>query len=985
MAFSVLEHRIQHEENESCQVEITKILGRYFFFDSQVFDQMKTVKNLIKIKDKLSSVHANHQLLATLCDVASSLLEHSKSIQLDVWLAQAKGLIDLSLACLKLSDRHSRSLAIRLLSFSYALKFTLQLPSSAQPSQTMPSALVSDKLNVSDIGVQKILKKYAHDSDGIESISALIRLHRVGITLAVSLYSTAVNSLKDEEEEVRYNGLFLAWVLSTLHPSYRLKPPVSSPAGTAILLANDLFYKTCDMVNDPAVKVRTQACKLLRNYQNVSNEYLLQTLNKKLTIRELRNQNTNAANRHNELRQLATENAGNQLLSGPETDFDTETTQINLVDASGAGAFIHGLEDEYEEVRDEAIESISVLSSQSKEFAEQSVDFVVDAFNDESPSIRLKSLRAIEIINSHFPIYIHLDQLQIFVPVLEDTDQNIREAAHGVLSTIRFTDQRCIRQSFELLKKNMRKFPQDRLTIMGCLKGMGRKNGQFIERIFEDLLGLDKRFVPKEAPVNDLEHILKVILILNATVTNPRIFDFLPRYIIRHYSYLKDMYREFFPSIEPLESGYKAMEYNIDKEEAEGDYKRSNFPEYVRETFDAARKINQYLYERSKGEIVDLLFENKTFARRIRDCINNLIYINHLDQSLAPYSTFQANFFEACHILTEIINSPVPFEFITVAYSFASHLISLSYILENTFEFHNDSQMVSIFLLRVVGNLCYIFKSFGCPSSGQEELRAVLKDCLSRVDLLIADQRIRSFDDLRESLTNLKSAIKLGLSQPGIRSMVNLAQYLKLFHPVFPPVPPTSSKLTWTISRVLAPLANDADTALSFPAKFPINIPIDAILRNIDGVTNVGIMVTLPDQSLVYFWPLSTHFQPRSHAITSCSDFNGVVSPDSYSPFPSPYPSSTQTQAKSYRLRTEINLSVPSAWTSAAPIKIQIVKRFKLDVASVDYNLLAIEYGVAKLKSDEAVVIIESGIEYVHCSARKEKTGVELWIWPRNV
>ena len=57
--------------------------------------------------------------------------------------------------------------------------------------------------------------------------------------------------------------------------------------------------------------------------------------------------------------------------------------------AGACGAFIHGLEDEYLEVRAAAVGSMCQLGMRCSSFGEQCIDFLVDMFNDEIQSVRL--------------------------------------------------------------------------------------------------------------------------------------------------------------------------------------------------------------------------------------------------------------------------------------------------------------------------------------------------------------------------------------------------------------------------------------------------------------------------------------------------------------------------------------------------------------------------------------------------------------------
>lgn len=79
--------------------------------------------------------------------------------------------------------------------------------------------------------------------------------------------------------------------------------------------------------------------------------------------------------------------------------------------SSGAcGAFVHGLEDEYLEVRSAAVLSLCQLSLNNPDFANLSLDFLVDMFNDEIEDVRLKAIDCLRRISEH--ITLRDDQLE---------------------------------------------------------------------------------------------------------------------------------------------------------------------------------------------------------------------------------------------------------------------------------------------------------------------------------------------------------------------------------------------------------------------------------------------------------------------------------------------------------------------------------------------------------------------------------------------
>ena len=67
---------------------------------------------------------------------------------------------------------------------------------------------------------------------------------------------------------------------------------------------------------------------------------------------------------------------------------DMDPGERSLMSAGACGAFVHGLEDEYLEVRSATVNSMCQLGTHCIAFAVQCVDFLVDMFNDEIQSVR---------------------------------------------------------------------------------------------------------------------------------------------------------------------------------------------------------------------------------------------------------------------------------------------------------------------------------------------------------------------------------------------------------------------------------------------------------------------------------------------------------------------------------------------------------------------------------------------------------------------
>jgi integrator complex subunit 4 len=60
-----------------------------------------------------------------------------------------------------------------------------------------------------------------------------------------------------------------------------------------------------------------------------------------------------------------------------------------------SGAFVHGWEDEYYQVRSASVDSICELALQSDEFAKQAIEVLVDLFNDDTDTVRRSAIHSV--------------------------------------------------------------------------------------------------------------------------------------------------------------------------------------------------------------------------------------------------------------------------------------------------------------------------------------------------------------------------------------------------------------------------------------------------------------------------------------------------------------------------------------------------------------------------------------------------------------
>lgn len=201
---------------------------------------------------------------------------------------------------------------------------------------------------MTEMEIQKTVSNYARDSDPRvrkSALDALVQMHLRGCPLDLAIYNLSVASLRDDYEEVRMGGLNLMGVLSSLYPEHRMKLAHEEVNETTRLI-DDAFNKVCDLVNDSAITVRTKACVMMASYQHVGPDMLSQTFSKQIMSHLKRRLPRYKAQQ---------KKYANGQIPVAEGDIDVESDEFHILDSGACGSFIHGLEDEFQEVRNAAI------------------------------------------------------------------------------------------------------------------------------------------------------------------------------------------------------------------------------------------------------------------------------------------------------------------------------------------------------------------------------------------------------------------------------------------------------------------------------------------------------------------------------------------------------------------------------------------------------------------------------------------------------
>lgn len=328
-----------------------------------------------------------------------------------------------------------------------------------------------------------------------QAINSLLCMGSRNFELPPSLYTRAERALKDDYECGRKEALQLIFELSKRNPEFVIK---LSDSQTEIRLIDDAFAKICSAISDLSMQIRTQAASLMGGMTLVNNEFLCQTLDKKL-MSNMRRKKTS--------HERALENyTSGEWSSGRKWADDAPQEYVNsesvsLIDSGACGALVQGLEDEFFEVRMASVNSMCQLAMANPPFAELSLDFLVDMFNDEIESVRLQAISSLTKISQH--IILREDQIEVMLGSLEDYSVEVREGLHLMLGACKVSTRACLTFLIQKVLDVLSKYPQDRLSAFGCLQRVGMKHPELCMSLTPQLIADHPFFDSAEKDVED--------------------------------------------------------------------------------------------------------------------------------------------------------------------------------------------------------------------------------------------------------------------------------------------------------------------------------------------------------------------------------------------------------------------------------------------------------------------------------------------------
>ncbi|KAJ2710614.1 hypothetical protein H4R19_003663, partial [Coemansia spiralis] len=686
------------------------------------------------------------------------------------------------------------------------------------------------------------------------ALSAILRQHMLGVTLPVEMYDECVLATKDDVEQVRLVAAELVWAISSAYPEY---PVVieKARASETIRLLDDAFVKTCDMVNDSSAVVRQRASTILRRFKGVDRKFLSQTFSKQVMTHMRRVVPSGARGYMGRNRGLRGAK-GRAAQAIPQGDSSVESDEIRLLDSGAAGAFVHGLEDEFQEVRDAAITSITELSFASSEFAAQAVDFLVDMFNDSSDRVRLCAIRALVAMGTRESIQLTEEQLSIALSAMKDSSRTVREGIYEFLAESVLASGAWLEKLVAALLGNLERYAEDQLAVYRVLQALGRSHGTVVNVPFvRTLLGISEHYLSREARIDDPAYAGKVILIMN---TRPgarhALAAALPDYVYSHLPYLCDKYPACMPpdvaASVPTRLAY--VRRMIDRPGIDSNIAQLSLADGRKRVAAAFAALQELVAEARTRDTASADGLGARIGRRLRECAQ---------LREGPQGALVACSQAAAARYAEIIVDVLHAQGVAASAAARQELVGLAsrimygaYSVEARTLGLDRRSALALGYVRVFARAAWLCAHNLAPRDPRlvEKIHAELHHCATRVLRALRQQALAApeLDALASALAPTATGGAAGLEDA-------LTAFVAAFRPL--PFAPASCCQQ---ARALLSRTGPERRAVEFNYLFPLRVSVGAALEWIARRRDILVVVRLPTQRLVALQPPPATLRP---------------------------------------------------------------------------------------------------------------------------
>ncbi|XP_012231762.1 integrator complex subunit 4 [Linepithema humile] len=710
------------------------------------------------------------------------------------------------------------------------------LPDTWHGVQTRCLSIVGRYLTASAADdILTLIGNYARSQDPrvrAQAFETMAELHsHRGCRLPASFFKEACAALRDDYEIVRRAVLKLIWLLGREYP----ENIIVGPDGEDIRMVDCAFSQICSLMGDLSPRVRASAMSLLGTMKSVSRRYIEQALDKKQKV--------------------------------------VETDRSEVEEKSGScGAFIHGLEDEFLEVRTAAVEALCTLSLEQPSIARVSLDFMVDMFNDEIQDVRLRAIESLRKMSAS--VTLQEDQLETILGALEDFSGEVREGLHAMLAASHLATTNCLYMCVNRLVDNLSRYPQDRESIRSCLAALGASHPYLTLPLVPQLLGRHPFFDTPEPDVDEPSYASVLVLIFNAALHCPSMHALFTEHASKHYHYLRDTMPHLVPRLRPALTNSSGIKTEDMDDEENRDQRGREFLEKMVAGIENARpggRVHTQLLEAAAidlDRLAEMDHHMEGAARFAALYIRCLLLMKSVLKEFSVSST------------TSISASPIPntSNNVSILLQHTQKLQRLfSGLGENEVTLANDMWLkaLAIELVRIT-------------KSATGSALPLARHFLSEADALPQDtSRLPPFS--RALVLQIPTLADV---KPGSLTRLLLPLLLTPVAQGEERLPRPSATTRFCRAYIEEP-RGDADAALKFTGGLLLGIPLNAKILNLRDPTTLRIKLRHPDQQVQLLLPRQSDLRMQ------CSD------------------------QKDYRLRTTVLLS-HQVWMEPCNVEISL-------------------------------------------------------------
>ncbi|XP_050424644.1 integrator complex subunit 4 isoform X2 [Adelges cooleyi] len=667
------------------------------------------------------------------------------------------------------------------------------------------------------------------------AFNTMVRLHDRGIRLDPTVYHEVCSVINDDNEMVREAALNVIAVLGSFYPD-----EIKGTNGEEMArMSDEAFENICNFMTDISYRIRTQAARLLGTFGSVSTPILLKTLDQTL-MSNLRRKRTSIERVWECLAKGTAMMSALSTKDAPQEMLDAQ--QISLVSTGASGAFLHGLEDEFLEVRIATISSMCSLATNHSEFAIVAMEFLVDMFNDEIEEVRLIAIES--LVKLSYASGLRDDQVEIILAVIEDSSSVVREGLHNIFASFELLNQEGLLMCVNRLIESLKKYPEDKKSIWNCMRNLGLRHPILTLALVPELLAIHPMFETPEPYVEEPSYVSVLILVFNAASKCNSIISLLEDKTIKHYSYLRDIMPQLVPS---LQLGGRLFTGIAEFRSLESD-----------------PSISLKLLETLVKQVSDVKGSTKVKITLLETFYHNVIRVTQLDQSVKGTAELSALYIHSQLLLNFVLNDNNKKYYSNAVSTHQANNVrtNISQLLQNALKMQylfvglSVQELASIkqFKLKMIALLLvYIVKATN------QSARALCHYFLTQLEDTI---KFISENDLPHEVftsTIFKELSQVEESKPGIVAKL-LLPILQNSEPTPPPKPNTNIKMCKVI--INRPLGGP-DTTHKLSAGLILPIPLNAELYNLheDSLSFLRLKIKYPDQQTHLIMPQKNHLR----------------------------------------------------------------------------------------------------------------------------